>query len=122
MPDITLPDTWMLDDLDESIDIQEDDDGITQIREHIVIKIHRRMHASEIPSRLSILATQSTVTYHVGAISKTNNPAGSGKFTCVADGVTPEAHPGEFVFRRQTWEFFDLWQTAPPEFQNGGML
>lgn len=107
--------SWMLDDLDESIDVQEDDDQVTQVRDHIVIKIHEQILASTIPSRLDIRQVKSSITYYVGATSKTNNPAGSGKFICVADGVTPKENPGEYAIRRQTWEYFGPWGAAPAE-------
>lgn len=115
MSDVEPDVTWMLDDLDESIDVQEDDDQVFQVRDHIVIKIHRQMPSSEIPSRLSIGDVKSSITYSVGGTSKTNNPAGTGKFICVGDGVTPKENPGDFAIRRQTWEYYGPWKAAPAE-------
>lgn len=106
---------WILDDLAETVDVQEDDNGITKVRDHIVIQIHARELANSVPSRLNIRRTMSAITYQVGSMWRTNNPAGTGKFICVGDGLAPIEHPGDYVTRRQTWEYFGPWEDAPPE-------
>jgi hypothetical protein len=105
--------TWILDDLSESMDIKEDDSKVTKVRKHIVIAIHCQLLASTPPNTLSIGEERMSITYHVGGYSRSNNPRGSGKFICVGDGLTPIAHPGDYVYRRQTWEFFGPWENAP---------
>jgi hypothetical protein len=107
--------SWMLDDLQETLDIQEDETSVTQIRKHIVIQIHDQVEASAVPSSLAIGDTRSSITYNVGGTTRTNNPKGSGKFYCVGDGISPLEHPSTIVVRRQTWEYFGPWQTAPAD-------
>jgi hypothetical protein len=107
--------TWFLDDLSEQIDIKEDDSKVTKVRRHLVIQIHMYLTANMPPSTLAIMETKSAVTYHVGSISRSNNPYGTGKFICVADGLTPHGHPSDYIIRRQTWEYFGKWEDAPSE-------
>ena len=107
--------SWMLDDLQETVDVQEDDNEVTKVRKHIVIQIHEQVESANVPNTLDIGATRSTITYNVGSTTRTNNPKGSGKFICVGDGISPIEHPATMVFRRQTWEYFGPWETAPAD-------
>ena len=106
---------WMLDDLQETVDVQEDETGVTQVRNHVVIQIHQQVDASTIFSTLDIMKVKAAITYNVGNIIKMNNPQGAGKFICVGDAIAPKEHPMSLVIRRQTWEYFGPWVAAPAE-------
>jgi len=112
MSDVTTG-TWILDDLSESMDIKEDDSKVTKTRRHVVITIHSQVLASNPPNTLATGDERASITYNVGGLSRSNNPRGEGKFICVGDGLTPIAHPGDYVYRRQTWEWFGPWENAP---------
>lgn len=106
---------WILEDLTENVDIQEDDYGVTKVRDHIVIQIKSRILAMNAPRRLAIKTVKAAVSYQVGGSHRINNPAGTGKFICVCDGLAPVEHPLEYLDRRQTWEYFGPWVDPPAE-------
>jgi hypothetical protein len=112
-PVTTQPES-ILDDLLEALDIQEDNNGITKVREHFTIQIHKIVPASTIPSTGNIGVTKKSIPYSVGGVSKVKDPpVGGGVFLCVADGVTPLEHPGDMCIRRQTWESFGALVDPP---------
>ena len=108
-------DKWFLDDLTEQLDIQEDDSKITKIRQHFTIQIHQSVIASAVPVQLSIGQRKASISYSVGALTRTKNPPAVCKFICVSDGISPVEHPGEYCIRRQTWEVFGKFIDAPAE-------
>lgn len=107
--------TWYLDDLAETVDVQEDDYGVTKVRDHIVIQIHCKVPADTPPSTLETRSTKSAITYQIGGKWRQNNPKGTGKFVCVGDGFAPMELPSDIIIRRQTWEYFGPWEAAPAD-------
>ncbi|MEI7672695.1 MAG: hypothetical protein WCK00_11345 [Deltaproteobacteria bacterium] len=106
---------WVLDDLSEQIDIQEDNDQITKVRQHFTIQIRTQIKCSDIPSRGDIGKRMASITYTVGSLTATKEAPTGCMFLCVADGFTPLEHPGDYCVRRQTWESFGKFITAPAE-------
>lgn len=105
--------TWILEDLTEQIDIQEDDSKITKVRQHFTIQIRTQMLCNAIPSRGDIGKRLQSISYSVGSMTaKKDAPAGC-MFLCVSDGFTPIEHPGEYCIRRQTWESYGKFIDAP---------
>jgi hypothetical protein len=113
-PVTTQPES-ILDDLLEALDIQEDDNGVTKIREHYTIQVHKIVPASSIPANGKIGVKQAAIPYSVGGVNMVKNPPAGCRFLCVADGVTPLEHPGDMCIRRQTWEAFGKFVTPPAE-------
>lgn len=105
--------TWYLDDLAESFDVKEDENDVVWVRRHIVIQIHILIKANVPPNVLEIGEQRSSITYMVGGLWRQNNPAGSGLFLCVGDGIRPVQNPLDYVSRQQTWEYFGPWVRAP---------
>lgn len=107
--------SWMLDDLQETVDPSEDESGITGVRNHIVIVIHEQIKAGTLPNVSDLRQVKSAISYMVGGVWKLKNPTGSGRFICVGDGAAPLQPISDFVIRRQTWEYFGPWEPAPAE-------
>ena len=104
---------WLLDDLAENIDIQEDNEKVTQIRQHFTIQIHTQIKCSDVPAVGHIGKTTAVVPYSVGSLkAKKNAPAGC-SFLCVADGITPLEHPGDYCVRKLVLESFGKFFLAP---------
>lgn len=108
--------TWILDDLQETGDIKEDENGTVQVRRHVVITIHCQVLANDPPTTLDLFTSRSSISYQVGGLWRTNNPPGNGassQFICVGDGLRPQENPLDYVVRTQVWEWFGPWQVAP---------
>jgi hypothetical protein len=107
--------TWQLSNLSATLDIAEDDAGITQVRDHIVLEVFEQQAAGAFAP--DTRDESSSVTFYVGGTSITLNPLGSGKFYCVADNLVPAAQSGavmlDLVTRAQTWEYYGPWGAAP---------
>jgi hypothetical protein len=106
---------WTLVDLDDTVDTQEDETGVTQVRNHIIIVIHKQLKLSAVPARRDLKKSRSAISYQLGNIWRMENPSGSGKFICVRDGLKPIGSPLEYIIRTQTWEYYGPWETAPTE-------
>jgi len=104
--------TWALVERRADLDVQEDANGVTKVRKHIVITVRTMYDATLLMAADHLGDTQSSVTYQVGAITRTVNP-GTGSFICVGDAEIPVQHPLEKVYRNQTWEYFGPWTAAP---------
>ena len=115
MDPVTTQPESILDDLSENLDVKEDDNKVTHIREHYVIQVHKIVPASSIPANGKIGKVQTCIPYSVGGVNMVKNPPveGGNKFLCVADSVTPLEHPGDMCIRRQTWECFGGFIPAP---------
>ena len=105
--------TWILEDLTEQIDIQENDSQITKVRQHFTIQIRTLILCSAIPSRGDIGKRQASIPYTVGSLNAKKDAPTSCMFICVSDGFTPVEHPGDYCIRRQTWESFGKFIDAP---------
>ena len=81
--------TWQLSNLSATLDIAEDDAGITQVRDHLVLEVFEQQAAGAFAP--DTRDESSSVTFYVGGTSITLNPLGSGKFYCVADNLVPAA-------------------------------
>lgn len=107
--------TWVLDDLQETLDPQEDENGVVKVRKHVTITIHQRVLASVPPTSGNLGETRAAITYQVGGLWRTNNPSGSGRFKCIGFGISPVEHPGDYVDWRETWDYIGPWEDAPAE-------
>lgn len=106
---------WMLDDLQETLDPMEDENGVVKVRKHITVVIHKKVTADVPPSSGNLGDTRSAIIYQVGGLWRTNNPAGTGKFKCIGFGIAPVEHPSDFVYWRETWDYIGPWTDPPPE-------
>lgn len=106
---------WLLDDSSDQLDIQEDNDQVTKVRQHFTVQIQTQMKCSDVPTRSDIGKRFSTIMYWMGGLSAKKDAPDGCKFICVADGFAPIEHPGDYGIRRQTWEVFGKFVNAPPE-------
>lgn len=104
---------WILEDLAEQLDVQEDDSKITKIRQHFVIQIKTSVLSNTIPKIGDIGKSMASIAYTVGSMNSTKDAPTGCKFICVADGWTPIENPGDYCYRRQTWESFGKFIDAP---------
>ena len=106
---------WVLDDLSEQTDLQEDNEKITKVRQHFTVQIQTQILADAFPSRGDIAKRLERISFRVGSKTCAKDAPPGCKFICVADSLTPIEHPGDYCVRRQTWEVFGKFLDAPPE-------
>lgn len=111
-----LPGTWILDDMAAQVDIRENEQKVTEVRDHVTLQIHQQMKGSDAPETFAMRAVSKSITWTVGGVKKTVRVTGANSgYICVGDGISPIAHPGDYIIRRQTWEWIGPWEKAPSE-------
>jgi len=103
---------WILEDFSDNLDIRDTDIGI-QIRHHKVVARHQQILANNIPSAVGNSSTLVDCKVGNRILLIGTIGLGSNQYICVADGMSPEEAPLDYVFRRQIWEIFTEWQDAP---------
>lgn len=113
------PDEWILEDFNDALDVS-DMDGAIQIRDHFVVSRHKKISAATYSGpRSDVGTTSASLQFYVGSILQQKSlPVGvnsKGRWICVADGESPEqpGSPGEYKYRRQTWEYYSAWRDPP---------
>ena len=118
-----ITDSWQLEDYNDALDTREilKDDGTddvdhVEVRHHWVFARYRKEHAAGLITDSDVAKTTNVIDYNVGDVRKQKTMigrSGSPKYICVSDGRSPEANPGNYVVRRQVWEFYSAWEDAP---------
>ncbi len=110
--------SWQLDNYSDNIDTSEIG-GAIQYRHHWLFSRYDKIHASEAFDS-EVGQTTSQIDYWVGDQQKMKTmvgQAGSAKYVCIEDGISPEqpGSPGNYVIRRQTYEYYSAWDDVPTE-------
>lgn len=106
---------WILDDLSENIDLQEDEKKVTQIRQHFTIQIRTQILCSAIPATGHIGKHCYSVPYRIGSLRAVKNAPANCVFLCVGDSITPLEHPGDYAIRRLVLESYGQFFLAPTQ-------
>lgn len=112
---------WILEDYADNLDTQDlqDADGVVtavRIRDHWTFARFQKLHAATIVTS-QVGDASGLIEYYVGSVRRTKAVVGAAgqtsKYICVHDGVSPESLPGDYIIRRQVWEYYSKWRTPP---------
>jgi hypothetical protein len=108
---------WILEDYSDNLDTQDltNSEGVVtavRIRDHWTFTRFQKLHALTIVSS-QVGQASGSIEYWVGNVRRAKTIVGGNKYICVSDGIAPESLPGDFIVRRQVWEYFSKWRDPP---------
>jgi len=115
---MALLNPWMLDDWVDVLDVSEDEFGEIQVRDHWTLTRHKKQKA-QATFRSDVGDAVKMIRFNVGNVSCGKLNTGAGSYLITSDGISPEqpGTPGDYVFRRQSMEYFSAWRDAPEEWR-----